>query len=228
MALSRKFLTALGLEGDKVDEIISAHSETVDALKEERDKAQKEADGYKADLAQYKKEAEKLPGMQKEIDDLKKAAEAAEAENGENAWKVKYDAMKEERDQLKTEFDSYKKDITAKETKANKEAAYRKLLKDTGVSDKRLDAVLRVTDLDKIELDDEGKIKDSDQHKKAIKEEWADFITVKGEKGADVADPPGKDGGSSYKTKDEIMAIKDRSERQKAIAENPKLFGMEE
>ena len=50
MALTRKFLKALGIEDEKVDEIISAHTETVDALKAERD-------GYKAD-------AEKLPGVQ--------------------------------------------------------------------------------------------------------------------------------------------------------------------
>ena len=31
MALTRKFLAALGIEADKIDEIINAHSETVDA-----------------------------------------------------------------------------------------------------------------------------------------------------------------------------------------------------
>ncbi|MEE6208498.1 MAG: hypothetical protein VZR95_10630, partial [Alphaproteobacteria bacterium] len=37
MALTRKFLTALGIEADKIDEIINAHSETVEALKSEID-----------------------------------------------------------------------------------------------------------------------------------------------------------------------------------------------
>ena len=157
MALSRKFLTALGLEGDKVDEIITAHSETVDALKEERDKALREAENNKTEVEKYKAEADKLPALQKEVEDLKKTIEEAEQADGENAWKVKYDAMKEEKEQLQSEFDTYKNDITAKETKASKEKAYRKLLKDTGVSDKRIDAVIKVTDLDKIELDDEGK-----------------------------------------------------------------------
>ena len=59
MALTRKFLSALGIEADKVDEIINAHAETVNALKEERD-------NYKAD-------AEKLPAVQKELDELKKS-----------------------------------------------------------------------------------------------------------------------------------------------------------
>ena len=37
MSLTRKFLSALGIEDDKVDEIISAHTDTVNALKEQRD-----------------------------------------------------------------------------------------------------------------------------------------------------------------------------------------------
>ena len=57
MALTRKFLSALGIEADKVDEIISAHTETVEALKNERDT--------------FKADAEKLTGVQKELDDLK-------------------------------------------------------------------------------------------------------------------------------------------------------------
>lgn len=200
----------------------------MDALKEERDKARKEAENLKTETEKYKKEAEKIPELQKEIGDLKKTVEEAEKNEGENAWKVKYDAMKEEKEKVSEEFENFKKDISAKETKASKEKAYRQLLKDTGVSDKRIDAVMRVTDLEKIELDDEGKIKDASEHKKSIKEEWSDFISVKGEKGADVADPPANNGGSTYKTKDEIMAIKDRSARQQAIADNPKLFGIEE
>ena len=226
MALSRKFLSALGLEGDKVDEIITAHSETVDALKEERDKAKKEAENLKEEVQKLKTDADKLPDLQKEITELKKAAEEAEAENGENAWKVKYDAMVEERDQIKADFDKYKSDTTAKETKAAKEKAYRALLKEVGVTEKRIDSVIRVTDLEKIELDDDGKAKDASELKKAIKEDWADFIPVKSEQGAETATPPETHTGSA-KTKEEIMAIKDRGERQKAIADNAKLFGIE-
>ena len=44
MALTRKFLSALGIEEDKVDEIIKAHTETVDALKEQRDELKADAE----------------------------------------------------------------------------------------------------------------------------------------------------------------------------------------
>ena len=227
MALTRKLLTALGLEGEKADEIINAHAETVEALKKERDNAKEIADGLKADAEKFKAEAGKVSEMQKEIDGLKKTIEDYEAENGENAWKVKYDAIKEERDKLQADFDSYKNDITVKETKAAKEKAYRSLIKEAGVSEKRIDSVIRVTDLSKVELEEDGKIKDASNIKKSIKEDWADFITTTSEKGADTATPPANNGGST-KTKADIMAIKDRAERQKAIAENPNLFGIVE
>ena len=81
------------------------------------------------------------------MDDLKAAAE----KNGKDPFKVKYEAIKEE-------FDNYKKDISAKETKANKTAAYRELLKKAGVSEKRIDTVLKVSDVDGIEIDKDGKV----------------------------------------------------------------------
>lgn len=189
MALSRKFLSALGIEGDKVDEIIIAHSETVDGLKKERDAARKDAETYKAD-------ADKLPAVQKELEALKEAAE----KEGGNAWKVKYDALKEENDKLKGEYDEFKKETAAKETKNAKEKAYRELLKEAGVSEKRIESVIKVTDLNRFELDNEGKIKDSDNATKQIKTEWADFITKEETHGADTATPPAQQSGGNPQT----------------------------
>lgn len=199
MSLTRKFLSAFGIEEDKVDEIIKAHTETVDALKEQRDT--------------YKKDAEKLTAVQKELDDMK----AAEEKGGKDTYKVKYEALKED-------FDNYKKQQAAKETHAKKEEAYRNLLKEAGVSEKRIDAVLRVSDVDSIEFDDDGKVVDSAKLKKAIAEEWSDFVVKEDTQGANTATPP-TGNGKVYKSKDEIMAIKDTNERQKAIAENHELFG---
>lgn len=200
MALTRKFLAALGIEDDKVDEIIQAHTETVNGLKDEIEK--------------YKTDAEKLPGVTKERDDLKKAADEA---NGKNPFKVKYDALKED-------FDNYKKDVEAKESKAKKGTAYKALLKEAGVSEKRIDAILKVSDVDGLEFDDEGKVKNSADLVKAIQSEWADFIVSEGKDGAKTPTPPAGS-GKTYKTKEEIYAIKDTAERQKAISDNHELFG---
>lgn len=170
MALTRKFLTALGIEADKIDEIITAHTESTDALKEQRDK--------------YKADADKLPGIQKELDDLKAA------KGDDDAYKEKYDKEHEA-------FEAYKKDQTAKETKAKKQEAYKELLKEAGVSEKHINAVLRVSDVDSLELDDDGKVKDSKDKIDSIEKEWSDFIVEKGSKGADTHTPPAGDGNAT-------------------------------
>lgn len=200
MALTRKFLAALGIEDDKVDEIIQAHTDTVNGLKDEIEK--------------YKADAEKLPAVTKERDDLKKASEETD---GKNPYKVKYDALKED-------FAKYKQDIEAKESKAKKDSAYKALLKEAGVSEKRIDAILRVSDVDALELEADGQVKNHDDMVKSIKSEWSDFIVSEGKGGATTATPPAGN-GKTFKSKDEIFAIKDTAERQKAISENHEMFG---
>lgn len=200
MALTRKFLAALGIEDDKVDEIIQAHTDTVNGLKDEIEK--------------YKADAEKLPAVTKERDDLKKASEETD---GKNPYKVKYDALKED-------FAKYKQDIEAKESKAKKDSAYKALLKEAGVSEKRIDAILRVSDVDALELEADGQVKNHDDMVKSIKSEWSDFIVSEGKGGAPTATPPAGN-GKTFKSKEEIFAIKDTAERQKAISENHEMFG---
>ena len=92
--------------------------------------------------------------------------------------------------QLKKQFEDYKTDVEKKETHAAKEKALRELLKSAGVSEKRLNAVLRVSDVDGIELDESGKIKDAENRTETIKTEWADFIEKTEVVGANTANPP--------------------------------------
>lgn len=183
MALTRKFLKALGLEDEKIEEIISAHSDTVTALKDEIEK--------------YKGDAEKLPGIQAELDKAKQDAEKGE----KDTYKVKYEALKED-------YDKYKAGITAKETRSAKENAYRDLLKAAGISEKRIDAILRVSDVDAVEIVD-GKVKDADKLTASIKTEWADFIGTVTEKGAKVDTPP-KTPPTTVEPKSLAEAIKEK------------------
>ena len=171
MALTRKFLAALGIEENKIEEIISAHSETVTALKEDRDK--------------YKEDAEKLPAVQQELDKLK--------ENGKDTFEVKYNAMKEERDSLRQEFDAYKNDVAAKESRRTKKSAYADLLKEAGISERRIESILKVSDIDSVKIGEDGKVENSDGLMETIKSEWADFIVTSGKEGARVPNPPKKD-----------------------------------
>lgn len=158
-----------------------------------------ERDGYKAD-------AEKATDLQKQLDDIA---------NGED-FKKKY----EEEHQA---FEDFKKK-TASDAEAEKvRAAYRQLLTGEGISEKRLDAILKVTDLSGMKLDKDGNLENTGELKKAINEEWSAFKTTVTEKGAVVEKPIQT--GKATKTKEEIYAIKDTAERQRAIAENHELFG---
>lgn len=200
MAFTRKMLKAMGIEDEKIDQIIDAHSETVDALKADRDT--------------YKEDAAKLAAVQKELDALKA--------KGDDGYKAKYEAEKAAHDALKA-------DIAAKETKQAKTDAYRELLKGANIDEKRIATILRAEapTIDKIELDADGKIKNAEQYTQSIKSDWADFIVTQSAKGTNTATPPANGGVASTKTKEDILKIKDAGERQKAIAENPTLFGID-
>lgn len=193
MSISRKMLKGMNLTDEQIETIIEAHTETVDALKDERDK--------------YKADAEKLPRVEKELAEFK-------ANGGD--YEEKYNA-------LKKEFESYKSEQSAIAEKAAKESAYKEMLKNAGISEKRIASIMRVTNLSDIKLDKDGKLKDYDKLVDGVKSEWSDFIETKTEKGADTKNPP--DGSRTKMTKDEILKIKDTSERQQAIAENHELFG---
>ena len=185
MALTRKLLKGLGLTDEQVETIIEAHAETVDGLKD--------------DIATYKGDAEKLPGVQKELDDLKAA--------GDGGYKEKYEKEKKA-------FEDFKNEQTAKETKKAKENAYRDLLKAAGVSEKRIASIIKVTDLNTVELEGD-KVKDADNKlAESVKTEWADFIEVSNTNGANTNTPPANNPNSgddpSKMTMEEYIAYRNK------------------
>ena len=194
MALTRKMLKAMGIEEEKIDQIIEAHSETVDSLKADRDN--------------YKKDADQLKSVREELDELKA--------KGDDGWKEKHD-------KLKGEFDTYKKDVEEKETHSKKEAAYRAILKDANLSEKGIEKAIKYAEWDKIELETDGKLKGASDHIKAVKEEWAEYVTTTTTTGAKTSTPPANNGGS-VKTKEEIYKMENgryvlsASERQAELA----------
>ena len=191
MALTRKMLKAMGIEEEKIDQIIDAHTETVDGLK-----------AYKAD-------AEKLADVEKELETLKAKGD---------------DGLKEKYDKLKADFDNYKSEVENAKKLEVKKTAYKELIKDAGLSENGASKALKYAEWDKIELDEDGKIKDSKEHLNNLKDEWAEYVVRENTEGASVSNPPANNGSSKYTSKAEIMKIKDTSERQKAIKENIELF----
>ena len=200
MALTRKLLKGMNLTEEQMDTIIEAHTETVD--------------GLKSDVQKYKADAEKLPAVQKELDDLKAA--------GDGGYKEKYEKVKKE-------FDDYKSDVSAKETKTAKEKAVRAYYESKNITGKSLDIAMRgsAAEIDAVELEN-GKIKDASALDELISGTFAGLVSKTTVTGAKTDTPPANNGGNGTKTKEEIINMKDPGERMKAIAENPGLFGLSE
>ena len=168
MALTRELLRSMGIEGEKIDQIIDAHINTVDALKDERDK--------------FKDAADQLKKAEAELKELK--AKPA-------------DSYKEKFEKEHADFEAFKADTAKAAADREKKSLYRKLLADAGVDPKRMDAVMRVADLSEIVVED-GAIKDADKVTEKVKGEWSDFIPTTNRKPAGVDTPPaGADGGEA-------------------------------
>lgn len=195
MALTRKGLLAAGLTENQVDFVLEGHTETVDGLKEERDR--------------YKADAEKLPAVQKELDSYKN--------KGDDGYKAKYESEHQA-------FEDYKTSVAAEKTTAAKEKALETALKKVGIADKRLQSVARLCKgdglLDKLELDDKGAIKDSDKLEASLKESYSDYIVKNSTQGANTANPPAGNGGSGSITAEAFKKM-GYAERLKLKKESP-------
>jgi len=190
MALTRRSLKAMGIEDEKIDQIIEAHTETVNGLKTEIDR--------------YKADAETLTDVQKQLEKAQADLEAGK----KDSYKVKYEAIKKE-------FENFKADQAKRESRAAKESAYRAILKKAGISEKLLESVLRVSDVDSVELDEKGQIKGASDLLKNVKNEWADFIVTTETHGADTPNPPANN--ADDKSKPNIRAAQIAAEYHNSL-----------
>ena len=209
MALTRKFLKALEIEDDKIDQIIEQHVGTLDGVKSERD--------------ELRDQVSKLSKVQEELDEVTKERDSLRKSSDENA------SYKEKYENERTAFSEYKKEVDAEREKAKKSTAYMALLKKAGVRDdkegNRYAQIAKLAKFDEIELDDAGNIKDEDKVLESIKKDWSGFIGKKSEEGADIETPPDNPGGNTM-TIEQIDAIEDTADRQKAMLENHSLYGI--
>lgn len=168
------------------------------------------------------------------VDPLKDALENAKAESAKvadlqkkldeaTADKGKFDDLKAKYEKEHSEFEAFKARTESEKVLETVKGLYRTLLKENKVDEKRIDSILKVTDFSQLKVGKDGKLEDTENLSKTIKDEWKEFIVTTGTKGADVDNPP--ENGGKTKTREEIMKIKDTTERQKAIAENLNAFG---
>lgn len=163
MAFTRKWLAALGIDADKIDEIMTAHTEVTEALKTQ--------------IAENKTDKASFDEVKTELENTKKKLADLEKED----YKTKYESEKKAHDELKT-------DIANKESKAKKSSAFKAMLKEKGYSDNAVNKIAKYGGyVDNIEFDNDGKLKDVDKLIANIESEWGEYKpTVHN----DVHEPP--------------------------------------
>ena len=199
MAFTRTFLKTMNLSDEQISAIMEEHVSVTDALKKQRD--------------EYKAEAEKLPDIQKKLDDMK----------GGEDYKAKYEAEHKA-------YEDYKTQVKAETELNSVKAAYRKLLTEEKISDKRLDAVVRLTDFSKMKLNKDGTLENTDALRESIRKDWSDYVVTTRTERESVATPPNATGNAKltrndiYKKDDHGRYVLSAEERQKAIMDNPEAF----
>lgn len=168
----KKILSDNGMPVDNLEQaasdICGRHAADMDALKEERD-------SFKADAEKYEAARSELEGLKAKADD---------------GYKARYE---KERD----DFKKYRDGVEKEKTDAVKKAEYTNILKDAGIASSKIEKVLKYTDLNKLELDEDGKLADRKTLLKEVKAEWPEYIEKQVEKGAETATPPATNGGQA-------------------------------
>ena len=187
MGITKKFLQSMEIPDNKIELIFDEYANAIAGITADRDR--------------YKEQADQLASVEKEL--VKAQAKAEELET-----------VSEQLKKVRAEYADYKAGVDADKVKAVKEKAYRQLLQETGISEKAIDKIIKVTDLSGVEVDDKNNVKDKTEIIKNIKTEWSDFIITQTERGADVANPPSNTGGSTF----EKMSL---AEKMRFANENP-------
>lgn len=171
MALTRSLLKALGLNDEQISSIIEAHTDTITGLKDS--------------LKTAEEKAKKFEDVEKELNELKS--------KGTEDYKKKYE-------EEHNAFETYKSDVAAKETRAAKEKAVSTYYESKNITGKNLSIAMRGSkaEIDGIELDENGKIKDTSVFDMLINGDFAGLVSTERTEGADTKNPPTNTGGDTF------------------------------
>lgn len=193
--MNRDFLRNLGIDEDHIPKILDEHH---DSLKEYKESASKVDDL----TTQLNTANEEISNRDKQIEDLKTSNKDDEA-------------LQKQLAELEEENNGYAEKLKTNSLNSAIQLAVAKDANDP--SD-----VLALLDKEGLELEEDGRtVKGLDDKVKALRESKPYlFEQPKGKTGR----TPGEGDPPRTKTKEEIMGIKDSSERIKAIQDNPQLF----
>lgn len=180
MALTRKFLKALGIEEDKIEEIITAHGETVAALKDEAEQAKKGADA--------------LAAVTKERDSLQQRVEALEQASGDAA-------------KVQADFDAYKQQVETERANAGKKTLVRQALEQAGANPAAIDLMLGTVDLSAVEVENNA-LKDAQAVLNPIREAHGGLFGESFVKGTPPTNPPKGDSSMTRESFSKLPLMK--------------------
>lgn len=160
--LTRKYLTALGIDADKIDSIIESHTDTLEAIKAERDK--------------LKGDVEKVEALTKERDALSAKVQALEKAGGDAA-------------KVQQEFDAYKASVETEKTNAQKTALIKAALEAEKANPAAIALLMKEIDLSKVELDGD-KLKDAKAVVEPVKAAYGAFFGKVNQQGTPIVSPP--------------------------------------
>lgn len=173
MSLSREFLEAMGLTKEQVSAIVKGNSDSLSGLTTEN--------------KNLRDENARLKEIETEFNNLKAA------NSGKEDLQKSYDA-------LKAEYEQYKSEIAAKETRAAKETALKAYFEKNNIVGKNQAIAMRgiKSELDGIELDEKGNIKDTASLDELVKGDYAGLVSTTKTEGANIAEPPANIGGDAF------------------------------
>lgn len=176
-----------GCTDDMENKLIALHLGVVDPLRD--------------DVQKYKADAEKLPGLQRQLEEATKGGD----------YKEKYETLKNQ--------------VEGEKTQKAKEAAARAYLKEKGITDgASLELAMGYASKQISEVEMNGdKIKDTKGLDGLLSGALAKLVTKATTTGTNTSNPAntvgGKDYGDIYKRDDKGRYVMSTAERQKAIAE---------
>lgn len=167
----------MGIEGEKMEQILDMHLETVNGLKDQ--------------ISTYKTDALKVPEISKKLEELEKA------QQNPDEYKAKYE-------QESKAFEDFKKQIETEKVNSTKKSAYQKLLEANNVKKNKWDLIMRTVKLDDLNIKDDNTLENSEDLNKGIITDWADFIEREITEGVKVARPPSVDLEKVNKEKEQL------------------------
>lgn len=137
--------------------------------------------------------------------------------------RTEYEALCEEFEQLKREYEDYRAAVESREALLARRAAFCRLLKQERVPERYWELILRMTDLNALEMDG-NRLADEAGERERLREMWPEFVGRDCVRGLPVDEPPAM-ARPRRMTVEEIMAIQDDARREREIAANHEMFG---